>query len=57
MAEITGLLDLWLWPRWSQVLVCREEPHPGVNYNVLDPRGLAHHASFPESQDSDIADP
>jgi hypothetical protein len=55
VAEITGLLDLSLWPQGSRVLVRREEPHPGASYNLFDPRGLRHQALITNSNDTDLA--
>ena len=55
VAEITSLLDLAKWPEGSRVLVRREEPHPGANYNLFDPGGLRHQALITNSQDPDIA--
>ncbi|HUY96404.1 MAG TPA: transposase [Verrucomicrobiae bacterium] len=54
MAEITGLLNLSLWPSGSRVLVRREEPYPGASYHFVDPNGLRHQALITHSQDSDI---
>jgi hypothetical protein len=55
VAEITGLLDLSSWPQGSRVLVRREEPHPGANYNLFDPHGMRHQALLTNSKDPDIA--
>ena len=55
VAEITSLLDLAKWPAGSRVLVRREQPHPGANYNLFDPGGLRHQALITNSQDPDIA--
>ena len=55
VAEITGLLDLSKWPKGSRVLVRREQPHPGANYNLFDPNGLRHQALITNSQDPDVA--
>ncbi|MHB8395465.1 MAG: IS1380 family transposase [Candidatus Dormibacteria bacterium] len=55
VAEITGLLDLSKWPEGSRVLVRREQPHPGANYNLFDPNGLRHQALLTNSPDPDIS--
>jgi hypothetical protein len=55
VAEITGLLNLSLWPSGSRVLVRREEPHPGASYHLFDPDGLRHQVLITNSQNLDIA--
>ena len=55
MVEITSLLDLSRWPVGSRVLVRREEPHPGANHNLFDPRGLRHKALITNSEDPYLA--
>ncbi len=55
VTEITSLLDLCKWPVGSRVLVRREEPHPGANYNLFDPGGMRHQALITNSQDPDMA--
>ena len=55
MAEITALRDLAKWREGPRVLVRRQRPHPGANYDLLDPHGPVHQAPITNSQDSDIA--
>ncbi len=41
--------------RGFRVLVRREEPHSGANYNLFDPHGLRHQALITNSADPDLA--
>ena len=44
MAEITGLVDLSGWPAGARLIVRRERPHRGAQYNLFDPNGYRHTA-------------
>ena len=54
VAEITGLLDLSLWPVGTRAIVRREEPHPGAQFNLFDPDGWRHQVFITNSVDPDI---
>lgn len=55
VAEITDLLDLSGWPEGTRVIVRREEPHPGAQFNLFDPAGWRHQVFITDSADPDIA--
>jgi hypothetical protein len=36
VAELTGLLDLWSWPKGMRVIARKERPHPGAQLRFTD---------------------
>lgn len=54
VAEITDLVDLSAWPAGTRVIVRREEPHVGAQFNLFDPDGWRHQAFITNSADPDI---
>jgi hypothetical protein len=44
VTEITGLLDLSAWPQGSRLIVRRERPHPGAQFQIFDEHGYRHTA-------------
>src|SRR6478735_819912 len=40
VAELTGLIDLATWPRGTRLIVRRERPHPGAQFQVFDTDAL-----------------
>jgi hypothetical protein len=54
VAELTGL-DLKAWPSSTRAIVRREEPHPGVQFNLFDPDGWRYQVFICDSADPDIS--
>ncbi len=46
VAEITGLIDLAVWPAGSRVIVRRERPHPGAQLSLFDDAEGFRHTAF-----------
>jgi len=55
VAELTGLIDLATWPRGTRLIVRRERPHPGAQFQVFDTDGHRHTAFITDQSDDDIA--
>ena len=53
VAELVGL-DLSNWPVGTRVIVRREEPHVGAQFNLFDPDGWRHQVFMTNSTDTDI---
>jgi hypothetical protein len=55
VAELTGHIDLSMWPAGSRVLVRREEAHPGAQFSFTDHDGRRFQAVLTDQPDHDIA--
>jgi hypothetical protein len=55
VAELTGGLDLSTWPEGTRLIVRRERPHPGAQFEVFDAHGYRHTAFITDQDDTDIA--
>jgi hypothetical protein len=42
VAELTEQLDLSAWPHGSRLIVRRERPHPGAQFQIFDEHGYRH---------------
>lgn len=56
VTDITARLDLSGWPTGSRVIVRRERPHPGAQYNLFDPNGYRHTAFITNQPDTNIVE-
>jgi len=55
VAELTDRLDLSTWPEGTRLIVRRERPHPGAQFEVFDAEGYRHTAFITDQDGSDIA--
>lgn len=56
VAELTEEIDLSTWPRGTRLIVRRERPHPGAQFEVFDTDGYRHTAFITDQVDAEIAD-
>lgn len=55
VAELTDLLDLSAWPEGTRLIVRRERPHPGAQFEVFDAHGYRHTAFLTDQPGAEIA--
>ena len=55
VAELTEAVDLSAWPEGTRLVVRRERPHPGAQFEVFDAHGYRHTAFLTDQDDPDIA--
>jgi hypothetical protein len=55
VAELTDRVDLSSWPEGTRLIVRRERPHPGAQFEVFDAEGYRHTAFITDQEDADIA--
>jgi hypothetical protein len=55
VAELTDRLDLFGWPEGSRLIVRRERPHPGAQFQIFDEHGYRHTCFLTDQEDADIA--
>jgi hypothetical protein len=55
VAELSDRLDLSAWPEGTRLIVRRERPHPGAQFQVFDSEGYRHTAFITDQEDVDIA--
>ena len=55
VTELTGHVDLSAWPASTRLIVRRERPHPGAQFEVFDAHGYRHTAFITDQEDADIA--
>ena len=55
VAELTDTLDLCAWPEGTRLIVRRERPHPGAQFEVFDAQGYRHTAFITDRDEDDIA--
>jgi hypothetical protein len=55
VAELTDHLDLSAWPEGSRLIVRRERPHPGAQFQIFDEHGYRHTCFLTDQDGSDIA--
>jgi hypothetical protein len=55
VTELTDHLDLSTWPEGTRLIVRRERPHPGAQFQVFDAHGYRHTAFITDQDDTDIA--
>lgn len=55
VAELSEQIDLSAWPPGTRLIVRRERPHPGAQFQVFDSHGYRHTAFITDQQGTDIA--
>jgi hypothetical protein len=55
VTELTDRLDLSSWPEGTRLIVRRERPHPGAQFQVFDAHGYRHTAFITDQEEDDIA--
>jgi hypothetical protein len=55
VTELTGDVDLSAWPEGTRLIVRRERPHPGAQFQVFDAEGYRHTAFITDQEGTDIA--
>jgi hypothetical protein len=55
VTELTNWLDLSQWPDGTRLIVRRERPHPGAQFQIFDEHGYRHTAFITDHADQDIA--
>ena len=54
VAELTDQLDLSGWPSGSRLIVRRERPHPGAQFQIFDEHGYRHTCFLTDQTGADI---
>ncbi len=55
VAELSERVDLSAWPEGTRLIVRRERPHPGAQFQVFDSEGYRHTAFITDQEGADIA--
>jgi hypothetical protein len=55
VAELTDRLDPSAWPEGSRLIVRRERPHPGAQFQIFDEHGYRHTCFLTDQQGDDLA--
>jgi hypothetical protein len=55
VAELTDLVDLSGWPDATRLIVRRERPHPGAQFQIFDEHGYRHTCFLTDQDGADIA--
>jgi len=55
VAELSDRVDLSAWPEGTRLIVRRERPHPGAQFEVFDSEGYRHTAFITDQGEDDIA--
>jgi len=55
VAELSDHVDLSTWPEGTRLIVRREHPHPGAQFEVFDADGYRHTAFITDQDGADIA--
>jgi hypothetical protein len=55
VTELSDHVDLSSWPEGTRLIVRRERPHPGAQFEVFDSEGYRHTAFITDQHDTDIA--
>jgi hypothetical protein len=55
VAELTDRLDLSAWPAGTRLIVRRERPHPGAQFQIFDEHGYRHTCVLTDQTGDDIA--
>jgi Transposase DDE domain group 1 len=55
VTELSERVDLSAWPDGTRLIVRRERPHPGAQFQVFDAGGYRHTAFITDQDDADIA--
>jgi hypothetical protein len=55
ITELTEEIDLSTWPEGTRLIVRRERPHPGAQFELFDTKGFRHTAFITDQRGADIA--
>ena len=55
VVELSDHVDLSAWPEGTRLIVRRERPHPGAQFQVFDAHGYRHTAFITDQEGADIA--
>jgi hypothetical protein len=55
VTELTEEIDLSAWPKGTRLIVRRERPHPGAQFQIFDADGYRHTAFLTDQDSEDIA--
>jgi hypothetical protein len=55
VAELTDRLELSAWPGGTRLIVRRERPHPGAQFQIFDEHGYRHTCFLTDQDGTDIA--
>jgi len=55
VTELSDRVDLSSWPEGSRLIVRRERPHPGAQFQIFDEHGYRHTCFLTDQDGSDIA--
>jgi hypothetical protein len=55
VTELSDHVDLSTWPEGTRLIVRRERPHPGAQFQVFDAHGYRHTAFITDQDGTDIA--
>jgi hypothetical protein len=55
VTELSDRVDLSAWPEGTRLIVRRERPHPGAQFEVFDAEGYRHTAFITDQDGADIA--
>jgi hypothetical protein len=55
VTELSDRVDLSCWPEGSRLIVRRERPHPGAQFQIFDEHGYRHTCFLTDQDSSDIA--
>ncbi len=55
VTELTNRLDLSAWPQGTRLIIRRERPHPGAQFQIFDEHGYRHTCFITDQTDTDIA--
>jgi hypothetical protein len=55
VAELSDRVDLSAWPAGTRLIVRRERPHPGAQFQIFDEHGYRHTCFLTDQDGTDIA--
>jgi Transposase DDE domain group 1 len=55
VAELSDRVDLSAWPQGTRLIVRRERPHPGAQFQIFDEHGYRHTCFLTDQEGEDIA--
>ncbi len=55
VAELTSRVELSAWPAGTRLIVRRERPHPGAQFQIFDEHGYRHTCFITDQTDAGIA--
>jgi hypothetical protein len=55
VAELSDRVDLSAWPQGTRLIVRRERPHPGAQFQIFDEHGYRHTCFLTDQEGEDLA--